>query len=223
MLGIMLVNRSRAKEDPATRFWANVDIRTPNECWPWKLGCFARGYGQCNFFKLDMDSSPCLRQLVYTHRIAWVLTFGEIPTTVKVLHKCDNPPCCNPGHLFTGSQKDNVDDMMEKGRHGHGTTGPPPKFSPDLIEAAIAEYTLTKRPLDHVARDCGISETHLRRLVKARGIECRRRVHKLQPEQAQEVRDLYKTGQYTYVDLASKFGVTFANIGYIVRGKTFAG
>jgi len=53
---------------------------------------------------------------VLAHRMAWILTIG--PTSVFVLHHCDNPPCCNPAHLFTGTQTDNVRDMDAKGRRG---------------------------------------------------------------------------------------------------------
>jgi len=52
------------------------------------------------------------------HRVAWTVTNGLIPKKMNVLHHCDVPSCCNPAHLFLGSQKDNVQDMMSKGRHG---------------------------------------------------------------------------------------------------------
>jgi hypothetical protein len=53
-----------------------------------------------------------------THRLAYHLVNGSIPDGMDILHKCDNPPCCKPEHLFPGTQKDNVDDMMKKGRNG---------------------------------------------------------------------------------------------------------
>ena len=53
------------------------------------------------------------------HRIAWTLVNGEIPKGLFVLHRCDNPPCCNPDHLRLGTHKENMDDMNRKGRNGY--------------------------------------------------------------------------------------------------------
>jgi hypothetical protein len=85
-------------------FWEKVDIRDDNECWPW-MGCrYWNVYGQL--------TAHCKR--IKAHRCAFELTFG--PTDKWVLHKCDNPPCCNPAHLFEGDAMSNVADMISKGR-----------------------------------------------------------------------------------------------------------
>ena len=68
-----------------------------------------RGYGSMNFRKKAWK----------VHRIAWVLRYGEIPDGLSVLHKCDNRRCCNPEHLFLGTNRDNVHDMISKGRDRH--------------------------------------------------------------------------------------------------------
>jgi hypothetical protein len=83
-------------------FWEWVDIRGDDDCWEWKRSRFPDGYGQVNH--------------TVAHRIAWEMTNGPIPEGLWVLHKCDNPPCCNPNHLFLGTVKDNVHDAMRKGR-----------------------------------------------------------------------------------------------------------
>jgi hypothetical protein len=83
----------------------NFTVKT-NGCWKWTGGKTAQGYGNIWF-----DGS--LRR---ANRIRWQLCFGEIPEGMLVLHKCDNPECTNPDHLFIGTQKDNMQDMIQKGR-----------------------------------------------------------------------------------------------------------
>lgn len=85
------------------RFWDNVN-KTFN-CWEWMTST-TYGYGQ-TFYKGKNSRA---------HRVSWELTYGEIPDGLCVLHKCDNPRCVNPDHLFLGTQKDNIHDMMRKGR-----------------------------------------------------------------------------------------------------------
>ena len=82
-------------------------IPEPNSgCWLWTAAYGRRGYG------LIWDG----KRLAIAHRVSWEMHRGEIPAGLKVLHKCDVPPCVNPEHLFLGTQKDNVDDMLAKQR-----------------------------------------------------------------------------------------------------------
>lgn len=83
------------------RFWSKVDIKGPGECWLWKA-CKRdrRGYGG---FKLNS-------KLQMAHRVSWKFHNGPIPKGKLVLHKCDNPRCVNPNHLYIGTQSDNQYD-----------------------------------------------------------------------------------------------------------------
>lgn len=91
------------------RFWSKVDKGGGlNACWPWLAGTDGEGYG-C-FQKLEPRK---LR--TQAHRVAWELVHGA-PGAMHVLHRCDNPPCCNPEHLFLGTNLDNAADRHAKGR-----------------------------------------------------------------------------------------------------------
>lgn len=77
-----------------------------DECWEWSGHRDKNGYGQ-----LTVGD-----RVWAAHRLAWSLARGPIPSGLCVLHRCDNPPCCNVEHLFLGTHQDNMDDMAAKGR-----------------------------------------------------------------------------------------------------------
>ncbi len=98
------------RPSPERRFWAKVDRSGgPNACWPW-MGARARrdGYG-----RFDHDAA---------HRAAYRFATGPIPDGLFVCHRCDNPPCVNPLHLWLGAAADNNADRDAKGRHRQANT-----------------------------------------------------------------------------------------------------
>lgn len=100
----------RTPEQCAADFWVRVDIRGINECWEW-LGAMhdkrrLRNYG----------SAWALGKRWFAHRLAFLFSRGSIADELNVCHACDNPPCCNPWHLFAGTAKDNAQDCISKGR-----------------------------------------------------------------------------------------------------------
>jgi hypothetical protein len=92
------------------RFWSKVNANSPAECWPWTGGVTHNGYGKFSLGPL------CARRIVRSHRLVWEMVHGAVPDGMQVLHRCDNPRCCNPEHLFLGTNADNVADKVAKNR-----------------------------------------------------------------------------------------------------------
>jgi hypothetical protein len=95
-------------EGVAAKFWARIDTSDPNGCWPWKGPFNSGGYGHFQ----EGRRGPMTR----AHRRAYQLAKGPIPDGLLVCHTCDNPPCCNPAHLWLGTSADNKKDAISKGR-----------------------------------------------------------------------------------------------------------
>lgn len=93
------------------RFWSCVDKSGgPDACWEWTRSKKAFGHGRVSLGGRDL----------LAHRVAYVLTYGDVPRGTMICHACDNPSCCNPTHLWAGTQGDNVRDCVAKGRNSNG-------------------------------------------------------------------------------------------------------
>ena len=93
-------------ESEKDRFWSRVTRGKRDKCWEWQAGCFASGYGAIKF----RDKA------YYATRVAYFLATGVQPGELNICHRCDNPSCCNPAHLFLGTTAQNVADRDRKGR-----------------------------------------------------------------------------------------------------------
>lgn len=87
-----------------------TEVNSATGCWEWTGTRDAHGYGQLSTLWFKNGTSGISRN-------SWIAFHGPIPNGLRVLHRCDNPPCWNPSHLFLGTAKDNMDDMVAKGRH----------------------------------------------------------------------------------------------------------
>lgn len=96
-------------------FWSRVNKAAPNGCWEYTGFRKWDGYGWLSR-KIEGRKS----RYITAHRYAWTLLRGQVPEGMQVLHRCDNPPCCNPDHLFLGTRDDNMADMWRKGRNPRG-------------------------------------------------------------------------------------------------------
>lgn len=174
-------------ESLAARFWARVD--TSGECWTWTGPTVGRGYGKVSAFGSTQRA----------HRVAWILTNGEIPDGVFVCHRCDNPPCIRPDHLFLGDSTDNVRDMGLKGRAATGRRNGRVRH-PDRYP--VGDNHWMRRYPERTPR----GERHPRA--------------KFTEQQAKDIRAAYATGARVR-DLADRYGVSRYPIYQVIHNRTY--
>jgi len=97
-------------EQRRAKFWEKVYIPSLLACWVWQGYKNPQGYGQLHVAD---------RRQVRAHRMAWEIVYGPIPKGLHCLHKCDNPSCVNPSHLYIGTNLDNVRDRMNRNRQSY--------------------------------------------------------------------------------------------------------
>ena len=165
------------------RFWDSVDKRGADECWPWLRGRNRRGYGQARTPSGKWTSAP---------RVAWELTHGPIPEGLFTCHTCDNPPCCNPAHLWLGSAAENQTDMATKGRA-------PARRQPEVYRELGQRLAGLHRQLS--------GEAHHKATVTEADVR--------------EIRRLYAAGGVTYRELAQTYNTSITVIYGIVKRRSW--
>ena len=99
--------------DKISQYLLEADGPLDTPCWLWQ-----RPGGHCDHGQIWFDG-----KLHMVHRLVWTICIGDIPIGLFVLHKCDDGRCCNPEHLFLGTQQDNIADMIAKGRDNFPNPG----------------------------------------------------------------------------------------------------
>jgi hypothetical protein len=171
-----LARPARPRRPLKERFWEKVGRDGPipghapelGPCWLWLAGRLPTGYGQFGIGSArDMS-----RRGTGAHRVAWALSFGD-PGESWVLHRCDNPPCVNPEHLFLGTAQDNTDDCVSKGRLHPGPGFPAgvdhhrAKLTDDIVRHIRARITAGEVQ-KHVALELGIPSVTVNHIVRRR-------------------------------------------------------
>jgi hypothetical protein len=143
-------------------FWAKVRIASDDECWEWSGARNAKGYG--------VKRNAVARgkaENIQAHRMSWIVFNSEVPDGLLVLHRCDNPSCVNPAHLFLGTHKDNMDDKMSKGR---GVAPPlsPLKFTPEQCDQIRVMHGVGQS-MRAIAREFNTTHSVVRRVLRGEG------------------------------------------------------
>jgi len=144
---------ARARASLAARVWSRINVLGDGECWQWVGRRSKNGYG-----RIDIGGAPRL-----AHRVVFEIVTGERPHSV--CHRCDNPPCCNPSHLFGGTQADNIADMIAKGRKVNATRRGVLSNTAKLSEDAVVEIFNSNEPNIVLANRYSVSDAAIR-LIK---------------------------------------------------------
>lgn len=134
--------KSRYEKTYKERFFEKIDVKGPDDCWLWKGSKDQKGYG---IFR----DTPA--HTIRSHRYMYMLELGEIPEKMLICHKCDNPSCVNPAHLFIGTDADNMIDMVKKNRHSSG------KWDNKLRVDDILDVRASNRSRKELAKFYGVS------------------------------------------------------------------
>jgi len=139
-------------------YWARVDIREQDDCWPWKGNVHSEGYGRCWIGG----------KWVRAHRLAWRLSHGAIPEDMCICHHCDNPICCNPTHLFVGTRADNARDCLKKGRWPvmRGVRNGSAKLSSEQVRQIRALYASGKCTQVELGKRFNVRPDHVGQIVR---------------------------------------------------------
>jgi len=145
------------------RFWPRVDKRSAAECWEWQGAFTSKGYGW-----VHTSIGPRTAQRVAAH-LSGLL--DNLTNPLHVLHRCDNPKCCNPEHLFLGANVDNVADRVAKGRSKgkpqHGQTNGASKLTDLQVQQIRTMYKDGEFSQSQIAKKFCVRQPHISRIVNS--------------------------------------------------------
>lgn len=137
------------------RLWLRTH-ETPSGCWEWHGSADGYGYG--------LIKIGAVRHR--THRAAWIATHGPIPNGLVVCHRCDNPPCWRPAHMFLGTNADNAADMKAKLRSASGEHHPWAKLTDEQVRTIRERYAAGGITQPQLATEYGIHNSQVSRIIR---------------------------------------------------------
>lgn len=138
-------------------FWQHVTKEDADKCWLFRGTLWPHGYGQMKY----------RRKKYFAHRVSYEIHYGPLARDQRVLHKCDVPQCCNPNHLFAGTQADNVADMIQKGRNRVGEAHPNAKTSAAEV-IKMRELASSGMTVSEISKLLGTKRTQVSDIVSRR-------------------------------------------------------
>ena len=148
----------------AERLYSRIVVNENSGCLEWK-GTTNNGYGRITIG----SRTDGTRRTVSTHRLSYILNYGEVPEGYDVCHKCDNPKCINPSHLFAGTRQENIDDREAKGRNNppRGNEHPKAKLS-DRDVFSIRKKRMQGMTFRAIAAEYGVNKKTIQDAVKGK-------------------------------------------------------
>jgi HNH endonuclease/helix-turn-helix, Psq domain len=183
------------------RFWSKVTMAGPDECWPWTAALHGKDhYG-------NFRATPYKSGDISAHVVSWFLHTGEWPPKgLFVLHACDRPSCVNPAHLSLGTQSENMQDCIRKGRNGM-------KTKPERAIEGIRRWNREHPTRPQTSGERNGTHTHPERVRRGE-----QHPHsKLTDAQWAEALTLYTTGQCSQRMLAKRYGISQTAIRYRLK------
>lgn len=140
--------------------------RQTDYCWIWPMGRNGASVNAYGTVTIPADLRVNGKRTELVHRVAYKLENGNIPDGLCVLHRCDNPGCFRPSHMFLGTKQDNVDDCFAKGRANkpRGTQNGNAKLTEANIREIRAAYPAISGP--KLARSYGVSQAAISKIVR---------------------------------------------------------